>query len=51
MKWFFLNEWWNPSSNRQAVDRINRIGQKKRNKCICIAFKRKTIDQKPRSNT
>ena len=23
----FLNEWWNPSSNRQAVDRINRIGQ------------------------
>ncbi len=24
----FLNEWWNPSSNRQAEDRINRIGQK-----------------------
>ena len=25
----FLNEWWNPSSNRQAEDRVNRIGQKK----------------------
>jgi len=25
----FLNEWWNPSSNRQAEDRINRIGQNK----------------------
>jgi SNF2 family DNA or RNA helicase len=24
----FLNEWWNPSSNRQAEDRVNRIGQK-----------------------
>lgn len=24
----FINEWWNPSSNRQAEDRINRIGQK-----------------------
>jgi len=23
----FLNEWWNPSSNRQAEDRANRIGQ------------------------
>ena len=23
----FLNEWWNPSSNRQAEDRVNRIGQ------------------------
>ena len=25
----FLNEWWNPSSNRQAEDRVNRIGQQK----------------------
>ena len=25
----FLNEWWNPSSNRQAEDRVNRIGQTK----------------------
>ena len=23
----FLNEWWNPSTNRQAEDRVNRIGQ------------------------
>jgi SNF2 family DNA or RNA helicase len=26
---FFINKWWNPSSNNQAQDRINRIGQKK----------------------
>jgi len=25
----FLNEWWNPSTNRQAEDRVNRIGQHK----------------------
>ncbi len=25
----FLNEWWNPSANMQARDRVVRIGQKK----------------------
>jgi len=25
----FVNEWWNPSLNRQARDRVNRIGQTK----------------------
>lgn len=25
----FLNRWWNPSANSQAVDRVRRIGQKK----------------------
>jgi SNF2 family DNA or RNA helicase len=25
----FLNRWWNPSSNNQARDRVNRLGQKK----------------------
>jgi SNF2 family DNA or RNA helicase len=25
----FLNQWWNPSTNRQAEDRIRRIGQNK----------------------
>ena len=25
----FLNEWWNPSSNNQARDRVYRIGQRK----------------------
>ncbi len=25
----FLNEWWNPSSNNQARDRVHRIGQQK----------------------
>ena len=25
----FINEWWNPSSNRQAEDRVLRIGQTK----------------------
>jgi len=24
---FFINRWWNPSSNAQARDRVNRIGQ------------------------
>lgn len=26
---FLFNQWWNPSTNRQATDRIVRIGQKK----------------------
>jgi SNF2 family DNA or RNA helicase len=25
----FLNRWWNPSSNNQARDRVNRLGQKR----------------------
>lgn len=25
----FLNRWWNPSANSQAVDRVNRLGQKR----------------------
>ena len=25
----FLNRWWNPSSNNQARDRVNRMGQEK----------------------
>jgi non-specific serine/threonine protein kinase len=25
----FFNQWWNPSANHQARDRVNRIGQKK----------------------
>ena len=25
----FFNQWWNPSSNNQAKDRVNRIGQKR----------------------
>lgn len=32
----FLNKWWNPSSNRQARDRIIRIGQKKT--CYVYSF-------------
>jgi len=32
----FLNEWWNPSSNRQAEDRINRIGQKEKMKIYLL---------------
>ncbi|MCO8123527.1 DEAD/DEAH box helicase [Stieleria sp. TO1_6] len=30
---FFINRWWNPSSNAQARDRVNRIGQKR---CVFI---------------
>jgi SNF2 family DNA or RNA helicase len=30
---FFINQWWNPSSNAQARDRVNRIGQKR---CVFI---------------
>ena len=40
----FLNEWWNPSSNRQAEDRINRIGQKS-NIFFYILRSFKTIDE------
>ena len=25
---FLIDQWWNPSSNRQATDRVVRIGQK-----------------------
>ena len=39
----FLNEWWNPSSNRQAEDRVNRIGQKKHSD-FYILRARNTID-------
>ena len=41
----FLNEWWNPSSNRQAEDRVNRIGQKKP-VSIHIIRARNTIDER-----
>lgn len=27
---FFFNQWWNPSANNQAKDRVVRIGQKRR---------------------
>ena len=39
----FLNEWWNPSSNRQAEDRINRIGQKEEIQIYLLRSKN-TID-------
>lgn len=39
----FLNEWWNPSSNRQAEDRVNRIGQME-NVLIYILRSKNTID-------
>jgi len=39
----FLNEWWNPSSNRQAEDRVNRIGQKSKINVHIIRAKN-TID-------
>jgi SNF2 family DNA or RNA helicase len=39
----FLNEWWNPSSNRQAEDRVNRIGQVE-NVLIYILRTKDTID-------
>jgi len=35
----FIKQWWNPSANNQARDRINRIGQEKTVYCyifICI---------------
>lgn len=40
----FLNEWWNPSSNRQAEDRVNRIGQIE-NVVIYILRSINTIDE------
>ena len=39
----FLNEWWNPSSNRQAEDRVNRIGQKRHSDFFILRSKN-TID-------
>lgn len=40
----FLNEWWNPSSNRQAEDRVNRIGQRDK-VVIHLLRSRSTIDE------
>ena len=40
----FLNEWWNPSSNRQAEDRVNRIGQKNHT-FFHVLRSNKTIDE------
>lgn len=40
----FLNEWWNPSSNDQARDRVYRIGQKK-NVNIFNLRTRKTVEE------
>lgn len=39
----FLNEWWNPSSNRQAEDRVNRIGQQE-NVLVYALRSKNTID-------
>ena len=40
----FLNEWWNPSSNRQAEDRVNRIGQQNHT-FFHVLRSSKTIDE------
>jgi SNF2 family DNA or RNA helicase len=40
----FLNEWWNPSSNRQAEDRVNRIGQENK-VTIYVLRSNNTIDE------
>ncbi len=45
---FFVNRWWNPSSNAQARDRVNRIGQKKVvhvNEYLCVDTVEERIEQ------
>ena len=41
----FFNEWWNPSINLQARDRVNRIGQKKEVFITSFVIKN-TIDER-----
>jgi len=41
----FFNEWWNPSINLQARDRVNRIGQKK-DVFITSFLVKNTIDER-----
>ena len=43
-KVIFLNEAWNPSTNRQAQDRVNRLGQLN-NVNIYLLRSGKTIDE------
>lgn len=40
----FLNEWWNPSSNNQARDRVHRIGQS-RNVTIINLRTKNTVEE------
>ncbi len=44
----FFNEWWNPSINLQARDRVNRIGQKK-DVFITSFIVKNTIDERLQS--
>ena len=41
----FLNEWWNPSNNNQAKDRVIRIGQE-RNVNITTFYAKGTIEER-----
>ena len=41
----FFNEWWNPSVNLQARDRVNRIGQKREVYITSFVIK-DTIDER-----
>ena len=41
----FLNEWWNPSNNNQAKDRVIRIGQDK-NVNITTFYSKGTIEER-----
>ena len=45
---FFINRWWNPSSNAQARDRVNRIGQKRIvfiHEYVCVGTIEETIQK------
>ncbi|MEO2047345.1 MAG: DEAD/DEAH box helicase, partial [Pirellulales bacterium] len=45
---FFINRWWNPSSNAQARDRVNRIGQKRNvfvHEYVCIGTVEESIQR------
>jgi SNF2 family DNA or RNA helicase len=45
---FFINRWWNPSSNSQARDRVNRIGQKRKvfiHEYVCLGTIEEDIEK------
>ena len=41
----FLNEWWNPSNNNQAKDRVIRIGQEKNVK-VTTFYAKNTVEER-----
>ena len=36
---FMMDPWWNPAGEEQAMDRVHRLGQKKKVRCVRFVIK------------